>query len=158
MAVVYDTIPGTVVAFDMGYSIPGTIAISDPKFPASTPSPVMFSSVIWDQATNQQFQHSLDGSVYIYVFGDRMGAVNIEGFTFISQCDSTEVGLTQLTEFYSANRASARNTPIEVTLGDDTISGFLTGIRVTALGSGAGDDGLTLVHRFTLTINALPKE
>jgi hypothetical protein len=157
VAVVYNTIPGSVVAFDMGYSIPGTITISDPQFPAAVPSPIMFSSMKWGQATNQQFQHSLDGSVYIYVFGDRMGAIEIEGFTFISQCSSNETGLTQLSSFYSENKASTRSTPIEVTVGDDTISGFLTALVVTALGSGGGDDGLTLVHRFTLTVNALPK-
>jgi hypothetical protein len=159
VAVVYDTIPGSVVAFDMGKVIPGVIKVSDPDWPGQKPSPVMFSSVLWEQATNQQFQHSLDGSIYVYVFGDRMGKVVIEGFTFIVTCENSgETGLAMLMNFYSTNRASARSTPILIAVGEDTISGFLTGVTMSALGSGTGDDGLALVNRFTLVINALPKE
>lgn len=155
---VFNSIPGTVVAFEMDRVIPGTIAISDPLFPSEIPTSVMISSMAWAQATNQQFQSSLDGAVYIYVFGDRMGTVQITGFTFVTLCDADEDGLTLVSDFYNSNRAAARSTPIQITIGSDTISGFLTGMNVTAMGSGEEGSGMALMNRFELMVNALPKE
>jgi hypothetical protein len=157
MADLFVSTPGQVAAFEMSATL-GQVAIpaeiKDPPFIRSRPSPVIFNTVDWMQKTNQQFVTSLDGSVYIYVFGDQMGSVSIQGYAFDQLCQQDISGLQMVLDYYDENRASKRQLPIKIAIGEKVIQGFLTGVKVLAIGS-AGDPAPVL-NRYELEINALP--
>lgn len=147
--------PGTVAIFTDQRVIPGRIRVTDPAFPGSDNAPVLVSGVDYGQKTNQQFQQALDRSVFIYVFGDLMGTVAVRGTAFAATCDGSQSGLGVIFDYYTANRASVRDTPIIMEAGGETISGFLTGLDVRAANS--GEDPSALMSEFSLIISALPK-
>ena len=159
MAELFTSIPGTVYAVELKMqagqvSIPAELADPRLKEPGQA-STVLFSTMEWQQATNQQFSNSLAGSVYIYVFGDQMGKIVMSGIAFDRLCDGgDETGLAKVLKYYRDNRASQRSSPIQVNLADQTIQGFLTSATVRAMGSATGPEAV--LHRYTLEISALP--
>jgi len=157
MADLFVSVPGQVAAFEMSATL-GQVAIpaeiKDPQFIPSRPSPVIFNTLDWGQRTNQQFASSLDGSVYIYVFGDQMGNVNIRGYAFDQLCQQDISGLQMVLDYYDANRASKRPLPIKVAIGEKVVQGFLTGAQVVA--RGAAMDPAPVLNEYTLEISALP--
>jgi hypothetical protein len=145
---------GYVVAVAMSRALPGKVKIGDFE-----PKAALISSVDFTHRTNQQFQQSLDGAIYVYVFGDLMGEVVIEGRTFAAMCsgaggDQAVSGLREILDFYAKNRAALRPEPIQVTIGDEPIVGFLTNIRVRS--QALAEDPTALYHSFTLVVNTLP--
>jgi hypothetical protein len=158
MADIFVSVPGSVVAFELTQATVGQInvpaEIVDPKLKdLKQPSPVIFGSMAWKQQTHQQFSNSLDGSVYIYVFGDQMGTIEISGFAFARLCGTNEDGLQKVLEYYKQNRASQRATPIQVNVASQTVQGFLTSIEARTLSGGSPE---AIVHQYNLGINALP--
>lgn len=115
----------------------------------------LISNIMYDQSTNQQFQEALSESVFIYVFGDHMGEVSVEGIAFPATCTGNTEGLAEILDFYDQNRASKTPEAITVTVGRVTIKGFLTKVKVTALT--ASEDPIGMMSRYCLTINALPR-
>jgi len=156
MADIFVSAPGEVVAFEMQATV-GRVNIpaelKDPELISNRPAPLIFSSTKWDQRTSQQFATSLDGSVYIYVFGDQMGTVVIVGLAF-NLCDKEENGLQTVLDYYKTNRASERSSPIEVAIADEVVEGFLTGASIRSVGSAT--DPASMLHEYSLEISALP--
>lgn len=86
---------------------------------------------------NYQFLHTLDETIYLYVFGDRIGELRISGVAFSQLCLSTgeeaddETGMEQVIRNYRDNRIAARARPVLVTFGADVpLRSFLTGMSV----------------------------
>jgi hypothetical protein len=158
MADVFVSVPGSVVAFELDKATVGQISIPaeimDPKLKdLRQPSPIIYGSMEWKQQTHQQFSNSLDGSVYIYVFGDLMGTLEISGFAFARLCEGNEDGLQKVLEYYKEYRASQRALPIQVNVANQTVQGFLTSVTARTLSGGSPD---AIVHQYNLGINALP--
>ena len=80
------------------------------------------------EQTNHQFLHTLGGDIYVYVFGDRIGHVGIQGVSFAGRCDRDGHGMELLLRYYRQHRLSARRAPIQVILGDLVLEGFLLGV------------------------------
>lgn len=87
------------------------------------------------QEVNLQFLHTLGAMVYVYVFGDRMGSVSLSGLSFACTCSEGggsssssggSSGAEKMLEWYKQARASRRQEPITVTIGDQVIEGFVT--------------------------------
>lgn len=102
-----------------------------------------------------QFLHSLKDVIYVYVFGERMGEVQISGVAFQGLCglalDST--GLDDIYNFYNENRLSQSGIPISITLGiQTTISAFLIGFEIGT------NDPQTGLSPFTLTLRYPPQK
>jgi hypothetical protein len=150
MADVFSSREGYVAVISSQRVVPGRIKIS-----GFAPQAVMISGIEYDQKTNQQFQQSLDGAVYVYVFGDLMGNVAIEGVAFPLRCDGEVNGLQEIFKFYAQRRASNNKELIQVSIGDEPVSGFLTSIRVRS--NSAADNSAALSQTFWLTINTLPR-
>lgn len=150
MADVFNSAPGVVAVFTDEKIIPGQV-----KIQGFNPAAAMITGVDYDQNTNQQFQHSLDHAIYIYVFGDMMGSVTVAGRCFPKLCDSDKQGLAEILDFYKENRASVKSDPITVTIGSKTITGFLTGLRIR--GTNLAEDPTALTSDYWLVISALPK-
>lgn len=158
MAEIFKTSPGTVVIFGDQKVVPGRIRFSDPAFPEGS-VPILVSGADYNQATNQQFQNSMDGAVYIYVFGDRMGDIQIRGVIFPELCaggsGGSKNGLKELFQFYAQNRASSRQDPVIVEAGGDRIRGFLTAVRVVDVV--ASGDASSPMQTYILVISSLPQ-
>ena len=150
MSDIYNSSPGTAVVIPGTNTVPGQIAIS-----GFVPVAALISHVEYNANTNHQFQYALDSSVYIYVFGDLMGNVIVEGISLLSLCNGTQGGLNEILAYYSANRISKHPNPISVVVGGDTITGFLTGLKVRS--TGTAQDQETPMHNWAFHIDTLPK-
>ena len=150
---------------DILNSKPGTVSIMplpDAVVPAAikigefAPKAGLVSGVDHHQQTNQQFQTSLDGSIFVYQFGDHMGDTEVHGVCFPALCGGGTEGLREVLDFYDQNRSSATGATIVVQLGSYPITGFVTGLRVFK--QSVGDDPSSFSHRFVITVSALPKK
>lgn len=132
-----------------GTILPGRVSVD-----GFDPQSALIAGVNYNQKTNQQFSQSLDGSVYIYVFGDLMGDVEVEGVGFGRTCQGGAEGITEILNFYKNHRASKISTPITIQLGGETISGFLTALSLknTAL----ADDPASAMVQYKFLISTLP--
>ena len=128
---------------------PGRIRLS-PNF---DPLAALIDAPSVSQQVNVQFQPSLGGPVYVYVFGDQMGNISISGTVFAGLCgNASNSGLREIVEYYNSNRASQRSEVVTVTYGSDSFEGFLTKLMLRP------QDPLAMLTGFTIVINTLPKE
>lgn len=150
MADIFNSRTGFVAVIPGQAVLPGRI-----KIRGFEPASALIENIDYAQKTNQQFQYALDGSVYIYVFGDEMGQVIIKGIIFPLLCEGTSTGMKEVLTFYAAQRASKSQDLVEVSLGDEVITGFLTALVVS--GVGVADEGQAAIQRYEMLINTLPK-
>ena len=122
-------------------------------------------------AGNYQFLHTIGNDVYVYVFGDRMGQVQLHGLSFMaseSECapglgagtspsphiigaGDGKHGFELLFDWYTKNRIAARRDPVLVTIGKATnFKGFVTAM------TGDVQDSLHRTIQFQMTISLLP--
>ena len=124
-------------------------------------------------AGNYQFLHTIGNDVYVYVFGDRMGQVQLHGLTFMASEDkcntkdpvkgeaptphiigagNTKHGFELLFKWYTDNRIANRKEPVRVTIGKNTnFRGFVTAL------TGDVQDALYRTIQFQMTISLLPE-
>ena len=106
-------------------------------------------------AGNFQFLHTIGNDVYVYVFGDRMGAVQLSGIAFqtTNKDGAGKHGFESLFEWYEQNRIAVRSTPVTVTVGRNlTFKGFVTGL------TGDIQDTLRRTISFQISIAVLPEK
>lgn len=151
MADIFNSRMGYVSVLKGQNVVPGRVKIGE-----FDPKAVLISGVNYTQATNQQFQYALDNSVYVYVFGDKMGDVEVIGMAFPALCGEAIDGLSEILQFYAERRASKTEALVNVVVGDETVNGFLCSVWTRAI-VGSGDEGGP-VHQWGLKILTLPKE
>ena len=134
-----------------GVIMPGKVVLA-----GFEPQAALISGVKYNQSTNHQFQMSLEGSVYLYVFGDAMGSVMVNGIAFPSLCNGAGEGLVEVFDYYRSNRASKNPEPIQVQIGSETISGFLTALTVN--GQTVAEEPEGFLSHYAFIINSLPKD
>lgn len=79
---------------------------------------------------NYQFLHTLNETIYAYVFGDRIGELRIAGMCFAHPCDGSDSGMKQIIDNYRANRIAERGGPVGVSFGETDYRGFLVGMNI----------------------------
>lgn len=99
--------------------------------------------LMFSQAVNVQFLHTLGSSVYIYVFGDRVGNLSISGLGFQNPCVgggecSDMTGVEGMYKWYRKNRVAARKKPIEMTIGSEPLEGFVLDFQTDVIDAAAG--------------------
>jgi hypothetical protein len=148
---IFNSKPGIVNIFgEDGNYFPGRIKLGAIEFTAA-----LLSGVDYDQETIQQFQLSMQDSIYVYVFGDGMGRIVLNGLAFAGTCKGAE-GLSQVMNVYNQNRITKTEGPITVLVGQKRIEGFLTSFNVNM--QGASDNPATLgLYRFRMVVNTLPE-
>lgn len=155
MSDLFASAPGTVAVVPQEYVLPGRIKIAGHE-----PQAFLVSGADYDQEVSQQFQPSLDRAHYIYVFGDQMGKIDVNGLAFLALCGQggggDAAGFKEVLELYEKNRSSTREEPVDVSIGSQVISGFLGALRVKAIT--AADDPTGLRYEFTFRVFTLPKE
>lgn len=153
---IFNSQPGIVSVIGDQRVLPGRIRILDPRFPSGN-VPILISGIDYNQTTNQQFQTTLDGSVFIYVFGDRMGDIVVNGVAFKAMCNNSgKSGIEEVIDYYRTNRASVTPRPIIVEVVGKRVSGFLTAMKIRDNVTAA--DSMAPVSEFSFAINSLPKE
>lgn len=113
-----------------------------------------FVSLGMRQATNFQFMHTLGGDIYLYVFGDEIGTLNLSGLAVSTNCENpgdTEHGIGKMLKWYKANRIVAREEPLQYVVGGVVFDGYLTGMDMKMY-----DPGMQLVQ-FDLSIALVPE-
>lgn len=113
-----------------------------------------------EQQGNYQFLHTVNDFTYFYIFGDRIGELSVSGLGFISNaavCGPAggKGSICDLYSWYMANRASAKNNAMAITLGEGGACGkfwgFLTGMRMEMPRADM------LVAQWSLRFNVIPK-
>lgn len=107
------------------------------------------------QQTNTQFLHTIGSLVYVYVFGDRIGTLQLSGLSFASPCGQAgdvgpNHGAGKMLDWYRTNRVSRRQTPIKVTIGQELVEGFVTGFTENVV------DPATLLVNWGVNITTMP--
>ena len=151
MSTILSSAPGTVVKLETGRAeIPFKITMSD-DFPDGG---AIITAAQISQGGNFQFLHTVQDFIYVYIFGDRIGQLTVEGIAFLSQCDSDNNGFEETLQYYNRNRIAIRGEPVRVGFGNIAFEAFLMQgnfeIRdAPATGSFA---------RFNFTLNTFPDE
>ena len=115
-----------------------------------------------------QFMHTLRDFIYIYIFGERMAPLTIQGASFAHVCERMDEtiynslgqttflpnyhGLEYEMGYYNAYRVTSTGAPVTIVLGISTVLyGFLTGNSVQL------QDADHQLATFTLQFQALPQ-
>jgi hypothetical protein len=106
-------------------------------------------------STNHQFQQMLGGGIYLDVFGDRIGMLQLGGLAFLGACDNDQrTGFSYVENFYRENRLSNRATPLRVTTDPFTVyEGYLFGFQGSSVSIGSLDQR---TYQFTMSIAVPP--
>ena len=116
-----------------------------------------------NQEANYQFLHTLGGSIYIYVFGDRVGTISISGIAATVDCgagyglfgdtSASPYGVERMMGWYTQNKISARVDPITIVVGTQTvINGYVCGSKVSIM------DAMTWLTQFEISMALLPEQ
>jgi hypothetical protein len=107
-----------------------------------------------DQTCGVQFLHTLRDFIYVYVFGDRIGEMNVSGLSFWDHCDAPSFhGIEYVNAYYLNNRVSGRATPVVVVLGLGTpFIAFLTNFSFDY------NDPEQQIAQFRLGLHVIPEE
>jgi hypothetical protein len=81
------------------------------------------------QNDNYQFLHTLADTIYVYVFGTRIGELVVGGFAFANTCWAGPDGLNEILATYNYGRIAVRPAPVVVVIGHTAFAAFLTGMQ-----------------------------
>lgn len=157
MADIFNSRPGFVNIFTGGADqvLPGKIRLGNEENEA-----YIMVGADYDQETIQQFQLSMRNSVYVYVFGDGMGKIVLNGILFASTCSNVQ-GMGEIIYLYNKYRITnmereGKPVNVMIDLGEEkTIQGYLTALTINMKGAGS-DPGALGLFDFRMTINTLP--
>ena len=92
---------------------------------------------------NFQFMHTLGETIYVYIFGDRIGELRLSGLCFLNPCgldthNEAKDGFSHALQGYRTNRLAARPAPVTISIGANSTGpgifhAFLTGATVEVL-------------------------
>ncbi len=95
-------------------------------------SEVIITSPAFSQQPAVQYTQSLRDKVYVYVFGERLGALDVTGIVPLRACGSGQSsGLDNIFSYYRSHSVSASGTPTSISVGNTAFRGFLNGVRST---------------------------
>lgn len=154
MPLLFQTRPGQVVKLDdPALSCSANFLSLNPDIAFESERSIVTRLTV-SQQVNVQFLHTLGSLIYIYVFGDRMGQVNLSGLSFVCDCDdgSADIGAEMMLLWYKRHRASKRAEPCRVTIGKTVIEGFVTSFVEDVV-----DPSLRLVQ-WGVTMASLPED
>lgn len=139
-------LPFRIVMVDMDVNAPQTRAI------------VTRASII--ENGNYQFLHTLNETIYAYVFGDRIGELSVSGVCFANACGGDKTGaigpvdqssgMKQIIDNYRVNRIANAGGPVQVSFGETDYKGFLVGMNIDI------SDPEQMLGEWTLRFNTFP--
>ena len=132
---IYSNIPGTMTALPT-FGVPMVMFMEGWVGPSYR---CIITSFELQTQSGVQFMYSLRDFIYVYVFGERMAPVTINGTAFrINACPLLNPGLPNLhgyeyaLSYYNINRVGTRGSAVTLVLGLSVVlAGFLTGSRIS---------------------------
>jgi len=161
---------GQVVGLKLGEgALPGSVVLHSgegtggDKFGAASDT-LIITSVNLGLSVNHQFTRSLGSSIYLYVFGDDFGDLQVSGLAFSSGTKASDCGLGASTgqtgvdgvlEFYNKNKTSkiagSKVPQVTLQIGEgNPFIGFLLGMKLDM------SDPDKRISRFSFLIRTLP--
>jgi len=157
---VFGSSAGIVSATLTGGAIPFSIGISGnvnaPEFPSYTLSKAILTGLQYGGRAGLGVSHTLRDRVYLYVFGDRVGKIEMSGYAFAEICngasDANYTGFDAVNAYYEKARVTAQGLPVTLVIGrSTTFVGFMTdfvfGIEDASTGLGSFKFGFTSLPR-----------
>lgn len=133
------------VAAIKGKSMPAVISID-----GFAPRAIIIQQVGVSQKCKFQINTALSNAIYIYSFGDDIGAIQISGMGFTKSCTGNRDGGKELFEYYARNRIARHRAPVRITFAGTAFSGLLHGMTI-----GANVEA-TILYRWELSFLSLP--
>lgn len=147
MAAFFSQQHGAVAMVGPGAGIaPAPFAVRMQNITAIGPgSDAILTQVAVAEQGNYQFLHTLGDTIYVYVFGDRIGEIRLSGLCFANACKtgsgalplaSPSGGINTVLRTYRNNKLSVRADPVQISIGPsvgDVYRGFLTGMSMEIL-------------------------
>ena len=112
------------------------------------------TSIKVTQQGGVQFLHTLRDFIYIYVYGERIGSMQIGGMSFAGACKggSSCHGVEYVNAYYLTHRVSQQAAPVTIVIGCGTpFFGFLTGMNIDFT------DTEHLISGWSLNFNVIPE-
>jgi len=105
---------------------------------------------------NYQFLHTLRDFIFVYVFGERIGQIVIQGLTFFDKCPGGggPTGIESVMGYYNQNRIAATGNTLSIQIGTSSngrFEGFLTSFQ------GGVDNPEYLIGSFSLGFHIFPR-
>lgn len=105
--------------------------------------------------TQEQLSATIGGQLYLYVFGDKPGVLNMEGVAFDAPCESAggpqRSGFDHLLNYYERKKLSSRMDPIRIVLGSQVITAYLNALSIVS------EETELHTWRFSLSFLVIPK-
>ena len=110
--------------------IPPIIGLKSPDKLQFGSERALINSVGIQESANFQFMQTLGSDVYIYVFGDRIGQIQIGGLAFAADCQGGgEHGAAKVRRWFNRRKLSSRVEPVDIVFGNaaEPLTGYVTG-------------------------------
>ena len=118
---------------DGGATLPFRIVMLGTDIGAETTRAIVTQAAVVENG-NYQFLHTLNETIYAYVFGDRIGELRISGVCFTLPCtgpNGPTDGIRQISDIYRRLRIAAPGgEPVRINFGSIDYSGFLVGMNL----------------------------
>lgn len=96
----------------------------------------IITRVALNQQCNFQMTHTMGNEIYVYVFGDRVGHLQISGLSMAHDCDGggqnvrqANHGFELVLDWYRRYRLTSRRSPVQLTIGSaTTFQAFVAGV------------------------------
>jgi len=96
---------------------------------------VIITSIGTSQAANFQFMQTLREHIYVYVFGDKVGQLQVTGLMFAGDCTrGKSEGFSNVLKWYNENKISSKENkgkPITITAGNTHFTAFLVNVQTS---------------------------
>jgi hypothetical protein len=149
----------------------GTVSIINPAGNAPVPFAIsvdnaalnnetikgIVTGVTFGQETNVQFMHTLRDTIYINVFGNRIGQMTLSGIIFLGDVciaggGKQDGGLDKFYNYFTQKNAVGNPNPVVVQIGKSiTLKTFILGFNFGIA------DAQTSLGQFTMTLAVVPK-
>lgn len=117
----------------------------------------ILTSVVMNHEINAQFMHSLNDTIYINVFGNKMGQMTLSGILFLSDVcvgtnKNTEPPFEKFYDYYINNNALSRPSSLKIQIGTGGIfQAFIISFTFQIV------DPQTALGQFSMTLAVVPK-
>jgi len=104
---------------------------------------------------NLQFLHTINETIFAYVFGDRIDELQVAGVAFAELCrpdtNNMRTGMDMIQDIYEQRRVANRTTLLNVAIGEHTFRTFLIGLTLEA------NDPITNLGQWTMRFKGFPE-
>jgi hypothetical protein len=134
MATIFNSKPGYVVPIYSADVVPLTLMLTGwERFPSFN---AIINQASLDRSSNPQFSHSMNDTIYAYIFGERIGSLSLGGIAFAGSCQQgrnrNRTGIEDVVEYYDKYSASSSGAPVDLVIGaNQALKGFLVGMSTS---------------------------